>query len=161
AIRTGEAAPRALLVRPRPCYVCGQPFREVHAFYDSLCPECADVSWRKRCQTIDLSGRVALVSGGRVKLGYAGALRRARAGPSVHVTTRFPRDAAERYAREDDFPSWSNRLTIHGLDLRALTEVERFADDLCVRLPRLDVIVNNAAQTIRRPAAYYRELVHH
>jgi NAD(P)-dependent dehydrogenase (short-subunit alcohol dehydrogenase family) len=161
AIRTGGSPPAARLVRPRPCYVCGRPFREVHAFYDSLCPECADVSWRKRCQTIDLSGRVALVSGGRVKIGYAVALCLLRAGAAVHVTTRFPRDAADRYSREDDFALWSDRLTIHGLDLRALTEVERFAEDLCARLPRLDVVVNNAAQTIRRPAAYYREMVRH
>jgi NAD(P)-dependent dehydrogenase (short-subunit alcohol dehydrogenase family)/predicted Zn-ribbon and HTH transcriptional regulator len=161
AIRAGGGPVGALLVTPRPCYVCGRPFREVHAFYDSLCPQCADVNWRKRCQTIDLSGRVALVSGGRVKIGYAVALRLLRAGAAVHVTTRFPRDAAERYGREDDFASWSDRLTIHGLDLRALTEVERFADDLCARLPRLDVVVNNAAQTIRRPAAYYREMVRH
>src|SRR5262249_42098691 len=130
-----------------------------HPFYDSLCPECAELNWSKRGQECDLSGRVALVTGGRVKIGFAVALRLLRAGATVHVTTRFPRDAAGRFAAEADFATWSDRLRLHGLDLRALTEVERFADELCDRLARLDVVVNNAAQTVRRPAAYYREMV--
>src|SRR5262249_19344245 len=159
-IRAGDGPPAAvLLARSRSCYACGRPFREIHAFYDSLCPECAELNWSKRGQSCDLSGRVALVTGGRVKIGYAVSLRLLPAGAAVHVTTRFPRDAAERYSAESDFAAWADRLSIHGLDLRVLTEVERFADEACARLSRLDVIVNNAAQTIRRPAAYYREMV--
>ncbi len=158
-IRGGEGPPAALLARQRRCYVCGQPFREVHPFYDSLCPGCAALNEQKRQHVCDLAGRVALLTGGRVKIGYHAALRLLRAGAAVHVTTRFPGDAARRYAREADFEAWADRLTIHGLDLRALVEVERFADELSERLDRLDVVVNNAAQTVRRPAAYYRELV--
>ena len=91
AIRAGGGPAGALLVKPRPCcHVCGRPFREVHAFYDSLCPQCADVGWRERCQTIDLSGRVALVSGGRVKIGYAVATAPAAHGAAVHGDNALP-----------------------------------------------------------------------
>src|SRR5262249_5260079 len=109
AIRAGDGPPAALLARAKPCYVCARPFRESHPFYDSLCPECAALNWSKRTQTIDLSGRAALVTGGRVKIGYAVALRLLRAGAAVHLTTRFPCDAADRYSQEADFASWSDR----------------------------------------------------
>jgi NAD(P)-dependent dehydrogenase (short-subunit alcohol dehydrogenase family) len=155
----GDAPPAASLARPRPCYVCGRAFAEVHAFYDSLCGDCAARNWGRRSQTCDLSGRVALVTGGRVKIGHHVALRLLRAGAAVHVTTRFPHDAARRFTAEADCAAWSGRLRVHGLDLRALAEVERFADSLCESEHRLDIVVNNAAQTVRRPAAYYRTLI--
>ena len=38
------------------CYVCKRPYRTVHRYYDSLCPECGDFNYAKRGQTADLSG---------------------------------------------------------------------------------------------------------
>ena len=57
------------------CYVCKQSFREAHFFYDRLCPACASLNFEKRTQTADLSGCVALVTGGRVKIGFQTALK--------------------------------------------------------------------------------------
>ena len=37
--------------------------------------------------------------------------------------------------------------------------MERFCDHLKATLPRLDIIVNNACQTVRRPASYYAHLL--
>jgi NAD(P)-dependent dehydrogenase (short-subunit alcohol dehydrogenase family) len=147
------------LLRPRDCYICKQPYHQVHHFYDSLCPPCAELNWAKRFQTARLDGKVALVTGARIKIGFQAALMLLRAGAIVVVTTRFPRDAAERYAREPDFASFRDRLRIHGLDLRHVPSVEAFAHALTQTLPRLDVILNNAAQTVRRPAAFYAHLV--
>src|SRR5262249_14406125 len=113
----------------------------------------------KRNQTADLSGRVALITGGRVKIGYETALKLLRAGAFVLATTRFPRDAALRYAREHDFATWSDRLHVYGIDLRHLASVERSADHLCASYTRLDILINNAAQTIRRPPAFYKHLL--
>ena len=96
---------RAELRNELACYVCKRPFAKVHRYYDSLCEPCGDFNYAKREQTADLGGHYALVTGARVKIGYQAALKLLRAGAHVIVTTRFPVDAASRYARESDFAS--------------------------------------------------------
>lgn len=157
-----EEAPssaRPELAKPRDCYVCKAPYRRLHFFYDSMCEPCAELSYAKRFQTASLDGRVALITGARIKIGYQAALMMLRAGAHVIVTTRFPRDAASRYAREPDFDAWKARLEVHGLDLRHAPSVELFARYLERTRDRLDIIINNAAQTVRRPAAFYAHLL--
>ncbi len=154
-----ETAPPGELKTPRPCYVCHQPFIRVHFFYDSLCPPCADHSYEKRQATADLTGRIALVTGGRIKIGFQVALKLLRTGARVLATTRFVNDALRRYAREPDFASWQERLSLHAIDLRHLAVVEQLTEHLHQDLPHLDVLVNNAAQTVRRPPAFYRHLL--
>ena len=148
-----------LLEKPRHCYVCKTEFRQLHTFYDAMCWDCAEFNYAKRFHSAPLHGRVALVTGARVKIGFQAALLMLRAGAEVIATTRFPNDAAERYAREPDFNEWSGRLQIHGLDLRHAPSVELFAKHLEVTRDRLDVILNNAAQTVRRPPGFYAHLL--
>jgi len=143
----------------RKCYVCKRPFTRVHFFYDSMCGPCAELNWTKRNQTADLRGRVALVTGARVKIGYHAAIMLLRAGARVIVTTRFPHDAARRYARESDFTTWSDRLAVYGVDLRHTPSVETFCKNVLARYDRLDFILNNACQTVRRPAGFYDHLM--
>src|SRR6185503_8671429 len=154
-----EADSRGTLNDELACYVCKRPFTKVHRYYDSLCEECGDFNYAKREQTADISGRYALVTGARVKIGYQAALKLLRAGAHVIVTTRFPVDAAARYAQEPDFGAFRERLGIHGLDLRHTPSVEVFARHLSQRLPRLDYILNNACQTVRRPPKFFEHLV--
>jgi NAD(P)-dependent dehydrogenase (short-subunit alcohol dehydrogenase family) len=159
-IRGGTpAAATPALARGATCYVCKRPFDRLHHFYDSLCPDCGEFNFAKRHQTADLWGRVALVTGGRVKAGYHVVLKLLRAGAEVVATTRFPKDAARRFAAEPDADDWAGRLRLVGLDLRALAAVERFAAELRATLPHLDIFVANAAQTVRRPPGYYRAIV--
>ena len=157
----GEAAGPAPgeVQRLRKCYVCKTEFRSLHFFYDQLCPACGDLNYAKRTQTACLDGRVALITGARVKIGYQAAMMLLRAGARVIVTTRFPHDAAARYAREPDFPSFASRLDIYGLDLRWTPAVERFAHALDARCDRLDFVLHNACQTVRRPPAFYAHLL--
>jgi NAD(P)-dependent dehydrogenase (short-subunit alcohol dehydrogenase family) len=143
----------------RVCYVCKRRYHALHHFYDQLCVECGDFNFQKRTQRADLRGRTALVTGGRVKIGYQACILLLRSGAKVLVTTRFPRDAAERFAREEDADHWWDRLTIYGLDLRHTPSVELFAQHLCEREPRLDFIIHNACQTVRRPAGFYAHLI--
>jgi NAD(P)-dependent dehydrogenase (short-subunit alcohol dehydrogenase family) len=124
-----------------------------------MCGPCGDFNFAKRTETADLSGRVALLTGGRVKIGYQAGIKLLRAGAQLIVTTRFPRDAAERYAREADFGDWGDRLEVFGLDLRHTPSVELFCSHLLSTRDRLDFIVNNACQTVRRPAAFYRHML--
>jgi len=150
--------PREVL-KPRTCYVCKAEYKRLHAFYDALCPACAELNYEKRFQTADLAGRVALVTGARVKIGYQAALKLLRAGATVVATTRFPHDAARRYATEPDFADWGGRLQVHGLDLRHSPSVEIFCSQVSHELGRLDLLVNNACQTVRRPPGFFEHLL--
>lgn len=151
----GDLPGRIGLHRPRPCYACKQPFTQLHPFYHQLCPICAESHYARRCQRADLTGRTALVTGGRIKVGYQIALRLLRDGARVIATTRFPRAAALRFGGEADAREWLDRLQIYGLDLRILPTVEAFADHLLHAEPALDILINNAAQTIKRAPEFY------
>jgi NAD(P)-dependent dehydrogenase (short-subunit alcohol dehydrogenase family) len=140
------------------CYICKKDYTQIHHFYDQLCPECAEFNFAKRTELADLSGRVALLTGGRVKIGYQAGIKLLRAGAHLIVTTRFPRDSAARYARESDFEQWSDRLEIFGLDLRHTPSVENFCREILDTRDRLDFIINNACQTVRRPDAFYEHM---
>ena len=149
----------AAVLEEQHCYVCKAKYTEIHHFYDQMCGPCGDFNHAKRTESADLEGRVALLTGGRVKIGYQAGIKLLRAGAHLIVTTRFPRDAAERYAREDDFSDWEGRLEIFGLDLRHTPSVEEFCHHLLETRARLDFIVNNACQTVRRPPDFYRHML--
>lgn len=149
----------AELQKPRGCYVCKEYFSTVHFFYDSMCPKCAPFNYEKRFQTASLKGRVAIITGARLKIGYQSALMMLRAGAHVVVTTRFPQDSALRFIREADFSEWKDRLQVHGLDLRHSPSVEAFCRQMLQTLPRLDILINNAAQTVRRPPGFYAHMM--
>jgi NAD(P)-dependent dehydrogenase (short-subunit alcohol dehydrogenase family) len=147
------------LLVPRSCYVCKVRCTRMHTFYDQMCDECGDFNFAKRSQTADLRGRVALISGARVKIGYQAAILLLRAGARVIVSTRFPRDAALRYSREKDFEDFKDRLQIYGLDLRHTPSVEAFAEVINRTESRLDFVLHNACQTVRRPSGFYGHLM--
>jgi len=147
------------VVAPQNCYICKQDYHLIHHFYDQLCPECAEFNYAKRSETADLRGRVALLTGGRVKIGYQAGVKILRAGASLIVTTRFPRDSAQRYAAEPDFEDWRDRLEIYGLDLRHTPSVEAFCSHVHQTRDRLDFIISNACQTVRRPPDFYRHMM--
>jgi NAD(P)-dependent dehydrogenase (short-subunit alcohol dehydrogenase family) len=146
-------------VEPQHCYVCKEKYTSLHHFYDQMCPPCAAFNFAKRTELANLRGRAALLTGGRVKIGYQAGLKLLRAGAHLIVTTRFPRDSAARYAREPDFEEWGQRLEIFGLDLRHTPSVEAFCRELLHTRDRLDFIVNNACQTVRRPPEFYEHMM--
>jgi NAD(P)-dependent dehydrogenase (short-subunit alcohol dehydrogenase family) len=153
-----DAAKREIL-ESQHCYICKRGYTAIHHFYDQLCPICAELNFRKRTELADLRGRVAVLTGGRVKIGYQAGLKLLRAGAELIVTTRFPRDSATRYANEPDFAEWGHRLEIFGLDLRHTPSVEAFCQHLFKTRNRLDFIVNNACQTVRRPPDFYQHMM--
>ncbi|MFZ5441192.1 MAG: SDR family NAD(P)-dependent oxidoreductase [Myxococcota bacterium] len=155
----GERREGPTLEKPRHCYVCKAEYRTLHHFYDAMCVSCGDFNYAKRFQTAKLDGQYALITGARLKIGQQAALMLLRAGAHVIVTTRFPQDAAIRYAKEPDFQDWADRLEVHGLDLRHSPSVELFARWMSRRLPRLDHLINNAAQTVRRPVGFFAHLM--
>lgn len=155
----GPATSPPELTCSRHCYICRREYTKLHSYYDSMCVECGDFNYQKRFQTAPLHGQVALITGARLKIGYQATLMMLRAGARVIATTRFPIDAALRFAREADFAQWGDRLQIHGLDLRHTPSVEIFARYIEQTTDRLDILINNAAQTVRRPAGFYAHLM--
>jgi NAD(P)-dependent dehydrogenase (short-subunit alcohol dehydrogenase family) len=153
-VSTVAGALAGRFVRPRPCYICKQDYTAVDAFYHQLCPECAAVNRSRRDARTDLTGRRALLTGGRAKIGMYIALRLLRDGAHTTITTRFPNDAVRRFAALPDSADWIDRLRIVGIDLRDPAQVVALADSVAAAGP-LDILINNAAQTVRRsPGAY-------
>ena len=158
-LATRVAAPTAgELIKPRACYICKKPYTTVDAFYHQLCPECAAMSHEKRDARTDLTGRRALLTGGRAKIGMYIALRLLRDGAHTTITTRFPRDAVRRFAALPDSGDWLHRLKVVGINLRDPAQVIALADAVAAD-GSLDILINNAAQTVRRSPGAYKPLV--
>ncbi len=147
------------LSSPRNCYVCKAEFTKLHPFYDCMCESCGDLNYTKRFQTADLVEQIALITGSRLKIGYHVTLMMLRAGATVIATTRFPADSAIRFSKEKDYAQWADRLHIHGLDLRHTPSVELFCTYIEQAYDRLDILINNAAQTVRRPPGFYSHMM--
>jgi len=159
ATADGHTRQEAELSSPRNCYVCKEEYTRLHFFYDSMCRKCGDFNYQKRFQTTSLEGQVALITGSRLKIGYHSTLMMLRAGATVIATTRFPVDSAMRFSAEKDFSDWGHRLHIYGLDLRHTPSVELFATYVEQHYERLDILINNAAQTVRRPPGFYAHMM--
>ena len=117
------------------------------------------MNFAKRSQSANLSGRTFVITGGRIKIGFQIALKLLRAGAAVVATTRFAHDAAFRYSQELDCRDWIDRLRIHSADFRSLRSVESMCEQIRQEHAALDGLINNAAQTVRRPPEYYRHLI--
>lgn len=157
-VSTAKGAFAGELLKARGCYICKQDFTLVDAFYHWLCPECAAMSHAKRDQRTDLTGKRALLTGGRAKIGMYIALRLLRDGAHTTITTRFPKDAVRRFASMDDADDWLHRLKVVGIDLRDPTQVIALTEDVAADGP-LDILINNACQTVRRSPGSYSHLV--
>jgi NAD(P)-dependent dehydrogenase (short-subunit alcohol dehydrogenase family) len=152
------AASAGTLLKARPCYICKQLYTEVDAFYHQLCPSCAAMSHAKRDARTDLTGKRALLTGGRAKIGMYIALRLLRDGAHTTITTRFPRDAVRRFTSLPDSGDWIHRLRVVGIDLRDPAQVIALAESVAEAGP-LDILINNATQTVRRSPGAYQPLV--
>lgn len=141
------------------CYSCEESYTKLHFFYHKLCPACADFNYSYRVKKHDFSKFNVIITGGRVKIGYATVLKFLRSGANVILTTRFPALALEQLKLENDYQIWNERLTIYGLDLRNLIAVNEFIEFCHNTLESIDILINNAAQTIKYPPEYYNSLI--
>jgi NAD(P)-dependent dehydrogenase (short-subunit alcohol dehydrogenase family) len=141
------------------CVICGNGYSQAHQLYHQFCLPCAEFNYSKRTQTIWIPDRVALVTGARIKIGYEIALKLLRSGCQVIGTTRFPKDALRRFALEPDFADFKEKLSIYSIDFRDLNAVSNFIHHLKESIGHLDILVNNAAQTVRKPPEFYQHLL--
>lgn len=143
--------------RRQVCYCCEKPFDKPHFFYREMCAECGDFNYRKRMQRLDLSGHHALVTGGRIKIGFETARLLLEMGAEVSVTSRFPNDTLKRFQQLENFEQFQARLHIIGTDFRFVQSVQNVIETVKER--PLDILINNAAQTVRKPAPFYKHLL--
>ena len=143
------------------CYTCKKKFNNtnIHFFYTNLCTTCGDYNYSFREMHVDLTGRIAVVTGGRVKIGYYIVLKLLNYGCKVISTTRFPKDALSRFKKEKNYDDFKNNLIIYPIDFRIFESTEKFIKYLNETLPHLDILINNAAQTVRRTTSYYKYLL--
>ncbi|MBF9071429.1 SDR family oxidoreductase [Streptacidiphilus sp. NEAU-YB345] len=153
-----KLGPVGELEKPQRCYVCKSHYRQVDGFYHQLCPACSADNATRRGLTTDLRGRRALLTGGRVKIGFQLALMLLRDGAELVVTSRFPHDTVRRFQAEPGSDAWLDRLTVVGIDLRDPRQVLALCEELRDEGRPLDILVNNAAQTLRRPPESYARL---
>lgn len=144
---------------PKNCYCCNSSFSFAHSFYNRLCPTCAELNYENRFKSLDLTNRNVILTGGRIKIGYATALKMLRSNANLTVTTRFPATALTLFQEEKDYEHWKNNLVIYGLDLRNLKSVENFIQYYKTTHQTLDILINNAAQTIKYTDQYYTPLI--
>lgn len=144
---------------PKNCYCCNKAYKLAHSFYTRLCPACAEENYEKRFRNIDLKGRNVILTGGRVKVGFATALKLLRNNANVVLTTRFPALALEQFQQETDYLKWKENLIIYGLDLRNLNAISEFISFYKTKFNSLDILINNAAQTIKYTDEYYLPLI--
>lgn len=147
-----------VLNKAQACHICHTRYRELHEFYYSLCPTCADYNYAKRLQTRDLKGRKVLLTGCRIKIGYEILVSLLRCGAVVIGTTRFVHDCLNKLMQEKDYDEWKDRVHLFALDLRDLWMVEQFCSFLKRKFKTLFAIVNNAAQTVARTVEYTESL---
>ena len=153
-----EQLPVELQHATKTCYSCNKPYRAIHPNYHLLCVECGNVSEGKRSVSADLTGYRAIVTGGRIKIGFQTALRLLECGAQVHITTRFPHEAAVRFSEDANFQTWKGRLIIHGVDFRNVTGVLSFIERFRQQHSSLEILINNAAQSVKRSQRWHQRL---
>lgn len=133
------------------CHICKNKYEDVHPFYGYFCPPCAQLNTAKRTQKADLTGLTALVTGGRIKIGFEIVLKLLREGAEVYASSRFPQDTVLRYQGQKDYSMWCNRLHIVECDFLSQAQVVNLISTIKQEVLKLDILINNAAQTIVRP----------
>lgn len=141
------------------CYICNKKIERSHFFYKNMCETCGKINYNKRNELINLKGYVAVVTGGRVKIGYETALKLLRSKAFVIITTRFPYQAAIKFSEEPDFNKWNKKLKIYGIDFRITPYLYEFIEYLKYNFNYIDILINNAAQTVRPSKQEYEKFV--
>jgi NAD(P)-dependent dehydrogenase (short-subunit alcohol dehydrogenase family) len=100
-------------------------------------------------ELFDLTGKVALITGGARNLGYDMALALAEAGADVVVTSRKLEDA--QHAAQSIAEATGRRALGLACDVRCEDQVEAMVEAALSAFGRIDILVNNAGNVISTP----------
>lgn len=138
------------------CYICKKQHQMSHAFYGMMCEPCGHLQFQKRNALGQLQDKIAIVTGARIKIGYETAIRLLLSGAEVIATTRYTTDACLRFYNHPQFNEFKNRLHVYYLDLSDKKSIEEFIQRVKKNFIHIDILINNAAQTIKRPESFYQ-----
>ena len=96
----------------------------------------------------DLTGRVALITGGNGGLGLGMALGLAHAGADIAIAARNP---AKNAAAVAAIAATGRRAIAIPTDVTSASDLDDMATRAVARLGRVDILVNNAGATVRKP----------
>ena len=96
----------------------------------------------------DLTGRVALITGGNGGLGLGMALGLAHAGADIAIAARNPTKNAAAVAA---IAATGQRAIAIPTDVASASDLDDMAARAVARLGRVDILVNNAGATVRKP----------
>ena len=143
------------------CYICKQKLGldNINNFYGSLCKKCGDYNYSFREMKLDFTGRIAIVTGGRIKIGYFIVKKLLSYGCKVITTSRFPKDTLFKYKADPEYDLWKDNLIIYPIDFRIIQSTMKFVEYIKKNFSHVDFLINNAAQTVRRTTEYYEYLM--
>ena len=143
------------------CYICKQKLGldNINNFYGSLCKKCGDYNYSFREMKLDFTGRIAIVTGGRIKIGYFIVKKLLSYGCKVITTSRFPKDTLFKYKADPEYDLWKDNLIIYPIDFRIIQSTMKFVEYIKKNFAHVDFLINNAAQTVRRTTEYYEYLM--
>ena len=143
------------------CYICKQKLGldNINKFYGSLCTKCGDYNYSFRTMKLDFSGRIAIVTGGRIKIGFYIVKKLLSYGCKVITTSRFPKDTLFKFKEDPDYTLWKKNLIIYPIDFRIIQSTMNFVKYIEKNFSHIDFLINNAAQTVRRTTEYYEYLM--
>lgn len=96
----------------------------------------------------DLTGRVALITGGNGGLGLGMALGLAHAGADIAIAARNP---AKNAAAVAAIEATGRRAIAIPTDVTSASDLDDMAARAVARFGRVDILVNNAGATVRKP----------
>ena len=143
------------------CYICKKKLgtNNISKFYGSMCQKCGDYNYSFRTMQLDFKGRIAVVTGGRIKIGFYIVKKLLSYGCQVITTSRFPNDTLNKYKEDPDYDLWKNNLIIYPIDFRLFQSTVKFVNYIKDNFSHIDFLINNAAQTVRRNTEYYEYLL--
>ncbi len=98
----------------------------------------------------DLSGKVAIVTGGNSGIGKEAAIGIAREGAHVVIAARNRTKAAAAVAEIEKSADAGGRVATIPIDLASFASVRAFANEFTAKHDRLDILLNNAGLVLRK-----------
>lgn len=148
------------------CYICRErtPLKENEQIFSNVsmnfkCTKCEHLNETKRSIKTDLQNKVAIVTGARVKIGFETAIRLLECGCQVIATSRFVGDMICRYQAHPKYNEFKHLVTFYAIDLRYMNDINNFYNYVKNKFVKLDILIHNAAQTIRRPKEFYQHMI--
>ena len=77
----------------------------------------------------------------------------------MYATSRFAEDTARRYQAESDYEQFKDRLKVIQCDFLSQKQVQSLINYIKDNVVKLDILINNAAQTIVRPKEFFHQEV--